>query len=71
MSATFVESLPTLAPREAETLQHIAQGLTYRQTAHRMGVTCHTVDTYLRRIRAKYDIASQAAMIRLAISLSL
>ncbi|MEU0971308.1 helix-turn-helix transcriptional regulator [Streptomyces sp. NPDC005917] len=44
-----------LAPRERETLKHIAAGCTYLQAARQMGLSRHTVDAYLRRIRAKLD----------------
>ncbi|MFJ6718549.1 MULTISPECIES: response regulator transcription factor [unclassified Streptomyces] len=62
---------PTLAPREQEALRHIAAGRTYLQTARHMGLSKHTVDAYLRRIRAKLGINSTAEMTRLAISLGL
>lgn len=60
-----------LAPREQETLRHIAAGRTYLQTARHMGLSKHTVDAYLRRIRAKLGINSTAEMTRMAISLGL
>ncbi|WP_328404925.1 helix-turn-helix transcriptional regulator [Streptomyces sp. NBC_00390] len=60
-----------LAPREKETLRHIAAGRTYMQTARHMGLSKHTVDAYLRRIRAKLNINSTAELTRLAISLGL
>ncbi|MBG0857050.1 helix-turn-helix transcriptional regulator [Streptomyces spinoverrucosus] len=60
-----------LAPREQETLRHIAAGRTYLQTARHMGLSKHTVDAYLRRIRAKLGINSTAELTRLAISLGL
>ncbi|WP_351236043.1 helix-turn-helix transcriptional regulator [Streptomyces sp. NPDC002133] len=60
-----------LAPREQETLRHIAAGCTYAQTARHMGLSTHTVDAYLRRIRAKLGISSTAELTRLAISLGL
>ncbi|MFE5038587.1 response regulator transcription factor [Streptomyces sp. NPDC056683] len=60
-----------LAPRERETLRHIAAGCTYLQAARRMGLSRHTVDAYLRRIRAKLDINTTAELTRLAISLGL
>ncbi|MFC5802048.1 response regulator transcription factor [Streptomyces formicae] len=62
---------PTLAPRERETLRHIAAGRTYLQTARSMGLSKHTVDAYLRRIRAKLNINTTAELTRLAISLGL
>ncbi|WP_328623586.1 response regulator transcription factor [Streptomyces sp. NBC_00354] len=60
-----------LAPREQEALGHIAAGHTYLQTARHMGLSKHTVDAYLRRIRAKLGINSTAELTRLAISLGL
>ncbi|MCZ0989825.1 helix-turn-helix transcriptional regulator [Streptomyces diastatochromogenes] len=62
---------PELAPRERETLRHIAAGRTYLQTARHMGLSKHTVDAYLRRIRAKLNINSTAELTRLAISMGL
>ncbi|OKK17199.1 hypothetical protein AMK16_20045 [Streptomyces sp. CB00455] len=62
---------PALAPRELEALRHIAAGRTYLQTARHMGLSKHTVDAYLRRIRAKLGINNTAEMTRLAISMGL
>ncbi|MBT2542746.1 helix-turn-helix transcriptional regulator [Streptomyces sp. ISL-44] len=62
---------PALAPREQEALRHIAAGCTYLQAARHMGLSKHTVDAYLRRIRAKLGINTTAEMTRLAISLGL
>ncbi|WP_327360165.1 response regulator transcription factor [Streptomyces sp. NBC_01296] len=61
----------TLAPREQEALEHIAAGRTYLQTARHMGLSKHTVDAYLRRIRAKLGINTTAELTRLAIALGL
>ncbi len=79
MSLTLVAPQPeaaeapaaALAPREQEALRHIAAGCTYVQTARSMGLSKHTVDAYLRRIRAKLGINTTAEMTRLAISLGL
>jgi DNA-binding CsgD family transcriptional regulator len=76
MSLTLATShteapVPALAPREQETLRHIAAGRTYLQTARHMGLSKHTVDAYLRRIRAKLNINSTAELTRLAISMGL
>ncbi|MFC8140778.1 response regulator transcription factor [Streptomyces coeruleorubidus] len=64
-------SPPVLAPRELETLRHIASGCTYLQAARQMGLSKHTVDAYLRRIRTKLNINNTAELTRLAISLGL
>ncbi|MBT2449799.1 LuxR family transcriptional regulator [Streptomyces sp. ISL-43] len=60
-----------LAPREQEALRHIAAGRTYVQTARSMGLSKHTVDAYLRRIRAKLGVNTSAELIRQAITLGL
>ncbi|WP_406076177.1 response regulator transcription factor [Streptomyces virginiae] len=70
-TATATATAPTLAPREQEALRHIAAGCTYLQTARQMGLSKHTVDAYLRRIRAKLNISTTAEMTRLAISMGL
>lgn len=69
--ATPQAEAPVLAPREQEALGHIAAGRTYVQTAHSMGLSKHTVDAYLRRIRAKLGINTTAELTRMAISLGL
>ncbi|MGW7438453.1 response regulator transcription factor [Streptomyces sp. NPDC054849] len=61
----------TLAPREQEALRHIAAGRTYLQTARHMGLSKHTVDAYLRRIRAKLNVHTTAELTRLAMTLGL
>ncbi|MFI1279267.1 response regulator transcription factor [Streptomyces sp. NPDC020858] len=60
-----------LAPREQEALGHIAAGHTYLQTARQMGLSKHTVDAYLRRIRAKLNVHTTAELTRLAMTLGL
>ncbi|MGW4049060.1 response regulator transcription factor [Streptomyces sp. NPDC004721] len=70
-ASAFACGPAALAPREREALQHIAAGLTYMQTARRMGLSKHTVDAYLRRIRAKLGISNTAELTRLAVSLGL
>lgn len=62
---------PELAPREQEALRHIAAGRTYLQTARTMGLSKHTVDAYLRRIRAKLNVHTTAELTRLAVNLGL
>ncbi|MFD8145717.1 response regulator transcription factor [Streptomyces sp. NPDC059708] len=61
----------SLAPREQEALSHIAAGCTYLQAARNMGLSKHTVDAYLRRIRAKFGVNTTAELTRLAISMGL
>nr|WP_245685334.1 LuxR C-terminal-related transcriptional regulator [Streptomyces yerevanensis] len=49
----------------------MAEGCTYAGTARRLGISVHTVDGYLRRIRAKTGVHTQAELIRLALTLGL
>ena len=58
-----------LAPREVETLQWIARGLTHRQIATRMGLTQATVNTYAKRIRVKLKVSNKAELTRIAMDL--
>ena len=71
LTRPHTEAAPALAPRELETLRHIAAGCTYLQAARHMGLSRHTIDAYLRRIRAKLNINTTAELTRLAISLGL
>ncbi|WP_229403219.1 response regulator transcription factor [Micromonospora okii] len=59
----------SLSPREVQTLRCIAQGLTHRQAAHRLGVTEQTVNTYAKRLRHKLGAANKAELTRRAVEL--
>lgn len=58
---------PALSQREEQVLRHIAHGHTHLATARRIGISVHTVDAYLRRIRAKTGLRTQAELIRLVL----
>ncbi|MFI5476977.1 response regulator transcription factor [Streptomyces cacaoi] len=62
---------PRLSQREIEVLRYVAQGCTYGGTARRIGVSVHTVDGYLRRIRTKFEVRTHAELVRLAVALGL
>jgi DNA-binding NarL/FixJ family response regulator len=69
-----VESAPdptaegaVLSPRERQVLRQIAGGLTHGQVARRLGISPHTVDTYVKRIRSKLDIGNKAELTRAAL----
>jgi DNA-binding CsgD family transcriptional regulator len=61
---------PALSSRELEVLHHLARGCTYAAIAHRMGLSTHTVDTYLRRIRAKTGADNRIRLALLAAEVS-
>jgi DNA-binding NarL/FixJ family response regulator len=56
-----------LSEREEQVLRQIAQGLTHSQIATRLGISRHTVDTYVKRIRAKLGAGNKAELTRAAL----
>ncbi|WP_203819710.1 helix-turn-helix transcriptional regulator [Paractinoplanes ferrugineus] len=71
--AAAVRTLPgqPLSEREEQVLSQISHGLTHNQIATRLGISPHTVDTYVRRIRAKLDAGNKAELTRAALLLRL
>ncbi|WLQ35489.1 helix-turn-helix transcriptional regulator [Streptomyces castrisilvae] len=57
-----------LSPRERQVLDLIAGGFTHAQTARRLGISRHTVDTHVKRIRSKWGVGNKADMVRLAMA---
>ena len=53
----------SLSEREQEVLRLVADGLTKRQIALRLGLSQHTVDNYIRRIYAKLEVNSLGAAV--------
>ncbi|MET3986473.1 helix-turn-helix transcriptional regulator [Streptomyces sp. PvR034] len=53
MTLPAAQPPPTFTARERELLTHLTQGATDRAIAHRMALSPHTVDTYVRRLRHK------------------
>jgi DNA-binding NarL/FixJ family response regulator len=60
---------PVLAPRELQTAMLVAQGLTHRQVARRMGLTEATVSTYVKRLRVKLKASNKAELTKKVIEL--
>lgn len=58
---------PTLSNREHQVLAQIALGRTHGQIATRLGISQHTVDTYVKRIRGKLDVGNKAELTRAAL----
>ncbi len=52
--------------RELQVLHLVGEGASYAMIARRLGLSPHTVDTYLRRIRAKSGVTSQVQLALLA-----
>lgn len=57
----------SLSGREEQVLQYIACGYTHGQVARRLGISPHTVDTYVKRIRAKLAVGNKAELTRAAV----
>ncbi|MET9255191.1 response regulator transcription factor [Streptomyces sp. NPDC048182] len=64
----FEEAVRRVSDREREVLGHLLHGDTYGSIARHMNVSPHTVDTYLRRIRAKTGARSRMHLLLLALS---
>ncbi|TDD23837.1 response regulator transcription factor [Nonomuraea diastatica] len=58
---------PSLSGREKQVLRQISRGLTHGQIATRLGISQHTVDTYVKRIRAKLGAGNKAELTKAAL----
>jgi DNA-binding NarL/FixJ family response regulator len=56
-----------LSPRERQVLGQIAQGLTHAQVGTQLGISPHTVDTYVKRIKLKLSLGNKADLTRAAL----
>jgi DNA-binding NarL/FixJ family response regulator len=56
-----------LSPREKETLERMVQGITMKEIADKLGVSYHTVDTYIRNIYAKLHVQSRSGAVAKAL----
>lgn len=65
-----VKSAPGLSQRETLVLALVGDGYTRDQIARRIGISKHTVDTYLRRIRSKLSLGNKAELARAAMHLA-
>jgi len=66
-AAAIAEARDSLSCRERQVLHQIADGLTHTQIARRLGISSHTVDTYVKRIRLKLAVGNKAELTRTAI----
>jgi DNA-binding CsgD family transcriptional regulator len=58
-----------LSRREQQVLTFIADGLTHAQTARSLGISRHTVDTHVKRIKGKLGVGTKAELTRAAAGL--
>ncbi|GAA2139475.1 hypothetical protein GCM10009760_21820 [Kitasatospora kazusensis] len=68
MSQPTTAVAPPLSRREVQVLELLAQGATYDTIARRLQLSPHTVDTYLRRLRAKTGATSRIQLALFAFS---
>ena len=54
----------TLSAREGQVLRLIADGYTHDQTARRLGLSPHTVNTYVKRAKGKLGLGNKAELTR-------
>lgn len=54
---------PSLSAREQQVLELITKGFSYDEIAGLMGISLHTVRSFVRRIYAKLEVGSKAAAI--------
>jgi len=60
-------ALAGLTPRELETLRHLANGLTTKQVADRLGVALKTADNHIQSVYAKIGVRTRAGAVLFAI----
>ncbi|MEU3454982.1 response regulator transcription factor [Micromonospora sp. NPDC006766] len=61
------ESVP-LSLREGQVLRQVSRGLTHGQIARALGISQHTVDTYVKRVRLKLGLGNKAELTRAALA---
>lgn len=61
------EPATKLSEREEQVLWQVSRGLTHGQIAMRLGISRHTVDTYVKRLRAKLGAGNKAQLTRAAL----
>ena len=66
-----VDPVPVLSPRELETLHWSAQGKDYKEIALIVGISDHTVRTYMRSARYKLNCSNMSQAVAKAIKLHL
>jgi DNA-binding NarL/FixJ family response regulator len=58
-SAAAAQTGEALSAREQEVLDHLSQGLMYKEIADKMGISYETVHTYIRRIYEKLQVRTR------------
>jgi DNA-binding CsgD family transcriptional regulator len=63
MFESAVRSESMLSPREQQIARMVAQGYPNKTIAAKLGISSWTVSTHLRRMFAKFDVRSRAALV--------
>jgi DNA-binding NarL/FixJ family response regulator len=54
---------PSLTPRERQTVTLLADGLTNKEIATRMGVSVNTVKAFIRSVMLKLEVTTRAGIV--------
>lgn len=66
-SPAAVRPIPGLSRRERDALDGLLSGLPHKQIAERLGLSPHTVHTYVKNVYKRYQVSSQAELMALFI----
>ena len=66
VSENDLVEIPKITRREKEILELVSQGLTTTQIAGKLFISMHTVESHRKNMIEKFDVASMAAVIKLA-----
>lgn len=66
-----LEVMPNLSPRETQTLQCLANGLSFKETACYLKICVRTVYAYVSKARCKLNQANTVSTVATAVSLGL
>ncbi|MQY79179.1 MAG: hypothetical protein GH151_08295 [Bacteroidetes bacterium] len=56
----------SLTKREKQVLELISQGLTNKEIAEKLNISCYTIDTYRKKLLHKLSLKNTAALVRFA-----
>ena len=68
VSASRDEEGPTLTQREKQVLECVAQGLSSKETAQKLGIAPRTVERYIENLRNKMRARNKAHMVAKALA---